>query len=55
MTNAVFMIEGMFILIILLSLTSIVSHLNDRNRELIQKVGLIEKRLRDLEKANKKE
>lgn len=54
-TNAVFMIEGMFILIILLSLTSIVSHLNDRNRELIQKVGLIEKRLRDLEKANKKE
>lgn len=48
-TNAVFILEGMFVIIILLSLTSIVSHFNDRNRELIQKVALLEKRVRDLE------
>ena len=49
-TNAVFILEGMFVLVILLSLTSIVSHFNDRNRELIQKVALLEKRVRELER-----
>lgn len=52
-TNFVFVVEAMFVLIILLSLTSIVSHLNDKNRKLIQSVALLEKRMRQLEKAIK--
>lgn len=47
--NSVFILEGMFVLLILLSLTAIVSHLNERNRQLIQAVALLEKRVRDLE------
>lgn len=47
--NSVFILEGMFVLLILLSLTAIVSHLNNRNRQLIQAVALLEKRLRDIE------
>lgn len=48
--NIVFVLEGMFVLLILLSLTAIVSHLNERSRQLIQAVALLEKRVRDLEK-----
>lgn len=47
--NTVFVIEGIFILLILLSLTTIVSHLNERNRRLVQSVALLEKRIRELE------
>lgn len=55
--NSVFVLEGMFVLMILLSLTAIVSHLNERNRQLVQAVALLEKRLRDVEKrtSNKPE
>lgn len=49
-TNTVFMVEGVFVLFILLSITSIVSHLNEKNRKLVQKIGLLEKRITDLEK-----
>lgn len=49
-TNTVFMVEGLFVLMILLSITSIVSHLNERNRKLAQKYALLEKKLYDLEK-----
>ncbi len=49
-TNTVFMVEGLFVLMILLSITSIVSHLNERNRKLVQKYALLEKKLYDLEK-----
>ncbi|WP_392887987.1 DUF2304 domain-containing protein [Eubacterium limosum] len=48
--NTVFVIEGIFVLLILLSLTTIVSHLNDHNRRLVQLIALLEKRIRDLEK-----
>lgn len=48
--NSVFVLEGMFVLLILLSLTAIVSHLNDKNRQLIQAIALLDKRVRDLEK-----
>ncbi|MEG1619560.1 MAG: DUF2304 domain-containing protein [Eubacterium sp.] len=48
--NIVFVAEGMFVLIILLSLTSIVSHLNDKNQKLVQTIGLLEERIRKLEK-----
>ncbi|MEG1433585.1 DUF2304 domain-containing protein [Eubacterium sp.] len=50
--NVVFFLEAMFVLLILLSLTTIVSHLNERNRKLIQSVSLLEKRVRELEKLN---
>lgn len=48
--NVVFVIEAMFVLLILLSLTAIVSHLNTKSRRLIQSVALLEKRVRELEK-----
>lgn len=50
--NALFMIVGMFALLILLSITLIVSHLKSQIRNLTQSVGLLEERLRKLE--NKK-
>lgn len=49
-TNGVFALVCFFILIILMSLTSIVSKLNDKNKVLIQKVALLEKRIREIEK-----
>ncbi|RHO55563.1 DUF2304 domain-containing protein [Eubacterium sp. AM05-23] len=49
-TNAVFMIEGIFVLLILLSITSIVSNLNERNRKLVQKYAMLEKKVKDLKK-----
>lgn len=51
--NIVFVLEGMFVLLILLSLTTIVSHLNEKNRQLIQAFGLLEKRVRTLEKTKR--
>ncbi len=54
-TNAVFMLEGMFILMIILSLTSIVSNLNDKNRELIQKIALLENFVREKNKEKQNE
>jgi len=51
--NLVFVIEGMFVLLILLSLTAIVSHLTNRVYCLTQKLALVEKRVRELEKKEK--
>lgn len=50
--NAVFLVVSTFMLIIILSLTAIVSSLNASKISLTQKVALIEKRLRDLEKMS---
>ena len=47
--NMIFVIEAIFVLAILLSLTVIVSQLNKKNRRLTQSVALLEKRLKDLE------
>lgn len=52
--NVVFVVEAIFVLIILLSLTTIVSKLNEQNRKLTQYVALLEKRIRDLEKNKQK-
>ena len=49
--NMVFMVEGMFILIILLSLTTIASHINDKIRKLTQTIALLERRIRKLEEG----
>lgn len=51
--NIVFVLEGMFVLLILLSLTGIVSRLNEKNIKLIQAFGLLEKRVRELEDEKK--
>lgn len=53
--NAVFVVEGLFVLAIILSLTSIVSLQANKIRKLIQALALLEKRVRDLEKIYKKE
>lgn len=46
--SLIFTLEGIFVLIILLSLTVIMSHMNNRIYKLIQKQAIIEKRLNDI-------
>ena len=52
--NVVYVVEAMFVLLILLSLTTIISSLNAKNRETIQALAILEKRIRDLEDSTKK-
>lgn len=52
-TNALFAIISFCIIIILMSLTAIVSKLNEKNKRLIQSFALLEKRLRKLEDREK--
>ena len=47
--NGLFALISFFILIILMSVTSIVSKQNERSRRLAQTVALLEKRVRELE------
>lgn len=47
--NAVFLLQGLFVMLILLSLTAIVSRLSERNKKLVQNMALLEHRLRELE------
>lgn len=48
-TNALFSIAFFCVIIILVSLTAIVSKLNEKNKKLIQSLALLEKRVRELE------
>lgn len=48
--NALFSVAFFCIIMILMALTAIVSKQNNRNKDLIQSVALLEKRIRDLEK-----
>lgn len=52
-TNLLFAIIIFLILIIQISLTSIVSRMGERNKTLVQYIGILEKRLRDLERFTK--
>lgn len=52
-SNGIFVVLILFILVILLALTSIASKLNENNRRLVQTVALLEKRLRNLEEDKK--
>lgn len=47
--NGVFLLQGMFALLILVSLSSIVSVQSERIRRLVQVQALLEKRVRELE------
>jgi hypothetical protein len=47
--NAIFLLFAGVMLMLVLSLTSIVSQLSDKNRSLVQQVALLEKRVRDIE------
>ena len=49
-TNGIFALVLFFLILICITITSIVSKLNDRNRKLTQKCALYEKRIRELEK-----
>ena len=53
--NTVFLFNGMFIILILLTLTFIVSHMNQRIYRMAQSIALLEKRVRDFESPNKAE
>ncbi len=48
-TNAIFFVGVCFLLLIILSLTSIASGLSERIRTLVQTQAMLEKRVRDLE------
>lgn len=48
-SNFIFMIEGVFVLIILISLTLIVSNQTSRLTRLTQTIAILERRIRDLE------
>jgi hypothetical protein len=52
--NGLYSIAIFFVLIILMSITGIVSKLNEKNKTLIQQVALMEKRIRDLEEHHSK-
>lgn len=52
-TNALFAMMVFFGIIIMISLTSIVSKMNDKIKQMAQYIALLEKRLRDLEREKK--
>ena len=52
--NSAFLLGSMFIIMILITLTSIVSELNSKVRVLIQEMALLEKELDDLKKDSLK-
>lgn len=54
-TNALFSIICFCIIIILMSLTAIVSKLNEKSKKVIQKMALLEKRVRELEEGSEQE
>lgn len=49
-TNGIFALILLFIIIICIAITSIVSKMNDMNRKLTQQCAIYEKRIRELEK-----
>ena len=51
--HAVFLFAGMFMLIIILTLTAIVSHMNNRVYRLTQTQAMLEKRIRELENEDR--
>ena len=51
--NTIFLFSGMFTILILLTLTFIVSRLNNRIYRLTQAIALIEKRVREWEEVGK--
>ena len=53
-TNGLFAMWIFFILLILLSITCIVSGLNEKVRRLTQQMALLEKRIRELEEKEEK-
>lgn len=50
--NSALVLAGMFIILILITITSIVSNLNSRLRSLTQEIALLEKRVRELSKGS---
>jgi hypothetical protein len=52
--NTIFVLELFFMLLILMSITSIVSRENEKSKRLIQQVALLEKRIRELESCMEK-
>lgn len=52
-TNALFSLIFFCVIIILMSLTAIVSKLNEKNKQLAQSAALLEQRVRELEKGEK--
>lgn len=53
-TNALFAFMFFCVIIILMSLTAIVSKLNEKSKRVIQTLALMEKRVRDIEKGENK-
>lgn len=54
-TNALFSFVFFCVIIILMSLTAIVSKLNEKSKQTVQAMALMERRIRNLEKNSEKE
>ena len=54
-TNALFAFMFFCVIILLMSITAIVSKLNEKSKRLIQSVALLEKRVRELEDGSSEE
>lgn len=52
-TNGLFTIMLFFVITILMSITSIVSKMKEKNKQLIQQCALLEKRVREIENTEK--
>lgn len=53
--NSAFLLSGIFVIVILIAMTSIVSGLNKKLRVLVQEISILEKRVRELEHINEDE
>ncbi len=51
--SALYMVAGLFVLIVLLHYSTVLSRLSDQNKTLAQRVALLEERLRDRERPRR--
>jgi hypothetical protein len=51
--SALYMIAGLFVLVVLLHYSTVLSRLSDQNKTLAQRIALLEERLRDRERPRR--
>jgi hypothetical protein len=51
--SALFMVAGLFVLVVLLHYSTVLSRLSEQNKTLAQRIALLEERLRDRENARR--
>jgi hypothetical protein len=51
--SALYMVAGLFVLVVLLHYSTVLSRLSDQNKTLAQRIALLEERLRDRDRARR--